>query len=150
DKVTVKGAVDELEDIEEDDIVVEYLSEDETVTTLVVTRDVVEGEVTRITDEDTFYIDGVKYDIAGLNIIDIVKLGDEGSFFLNHEGDVVDFDGSEKGPEDYAVVIGVADGDTEKDRFTENLSVDEYPSLKLATQDGEEIVFDIEVDVTKD
>ena len=151
DKVTVKGEVDALEDIEIDDIVVEYLSEDEEVTTLVVTREVVEGKATRITDADTFYIDGVKYEIADMSIIGDgnVKLGDEGTFFLNQYGEVVDFDGSELGPKDYAVVIGLASGNTDDDRFTGDLSVDEYPSLKLATQAGKEIVYDIEVDVTK-
>ena len=60
--ITVKGDATSLEDIEEDDIVAEYLSEDETVTTLVVTRDTIEGKVTRI-DDDTYYIDGKDYDL---------------------------------------------------------------------------------------
>ncbi len=149
DKVTVKGDADALEDIEEDDIVVEYLSEDEEVTTLVVSRDTVEGKVTRLADGDV-YIDGKKYDIAKVNVVDVYELNDDGVFFLNHKGEVVDFDGSAEGPSDYAVVIGVANGNTDEDRFSGKESVDEYPSLKLATQDGEEVVYDIEVDVDDD
>jgi S-layer family protein len=146
--ITVKGAVDSLEDIKVDDIVVEYLAEDESVTTLVVTRDTVEGKVTRIDDSNTYYIDGVKYDTADVNIDDTFALGDEGVFYLNHDGDIVDYDGESAGPTDYAVVIGKANG--EADAKFGSYSIDTYPQLKLATQDDETIIYDIEVDMDTD
>ena len=155
DKVTVKGDAGALKDIEENDVVVEYLSEDKEVTTLVVTRDLVEGTATRIITTggltEKVYIDGVEYDVAGLTVNDFAKveLGAEGLFFLNHEGEIVDFDGSASRPSKYAVVLALANGDTATDRFTGNLFIDEYPSLKLATQDGKEAVYDIKVDITK-
>ena len=155
DKVTVKGDAKALAEIEEDDIVAEYLSEDKTVTTLVVTRDVVEGKATRLITAgdktEKVYIEGVEYDVAGLTVkgFSKVELGAEGVFFLNHEGDVVDFDGSASRPSQYAIVLAVANGDTAEDRFTGDIFIDKYPSLRLATQDGKEAVYDIKVDITK-
>ena len=142
--ITVKGDATSLEDIEEDDIVAEYLSEDETVTTLVVTRDTVEGKVTRI-DDDTYYIDGKDYDLAGKALITDLELGNEGVFFLDHNGELVDFDGSGVGPTNYAVVLGVEEG-TVTEKFGKT-SVDDYPQVKLATQDDETVVLDIYVKI---
>ena len=145
--ITVKGDATSLEDIEEDDIVAEYLSEDETVTTLVVTRDTVEGKVTRI-DDDTYYIDGKDYDLAGKALITDLELGNEGVFFLDHNGELVDFDGSGVGPTNYAVVLGVEEG-TVTEKFGKT-SVDDYPQVKLATQDDETVVLDIYVKINSD
>ncbi|TWH77914.1 S-layer homology domain-containing protein [Sedimentibacter saalensis] len=140
--IKVTGDVDSLEDIEEDDIVVEFLSEDETVTTLVVTRNVVEGKVTRI-DGSKYYISGTAYDLSDLSIVASFDLGDEGVFFLDHNDEIVDYDGSSVGPTNYAVVIGFEPGTiTEKFNST---SIDDYPQIKLATQDDETVVFDVYV-----
>jgi len=144
--ITVKGDATSLEDIKEDDIVAEYLSEDETVTTLVVTRNTVEGKVTRVDGDDTFYIDGKEYDLARVNVSDVLELGDEGVFFLDHNGEIADFDGSAAGPSNYAVVLGVEDGKV-ADKFGK-VSVKDYPQVKLATQDDETVIFDLFVKVS--
>ena len=143
DAVKVTGAVDSLEDIEEDDVVVEYKADDDSVTRLVVSRDTVEGKVTRV-DGNNFYIDGTKYalGLAPYGIVaDDLALGDEGVFYLDHNGDIVDFDGDSQSPTEYAVVIGTAKGTTTT-KFS-STSIDDYPQIKLATQDDETIVFDV-------
>jgi hypothetical protein len=145
-KITVKGDAESLEDIEEDDIVVQYSAVDDEVTTLVVTRNTVEGKITKVSDADTFSIDGTSYDLADMSLVTAFDLGDEGVFYLDQEGDVADYDGDSVGPTDYAVVLGVEPGDTEVSFG--KFSVDTYPQIKLATQDGEEVIYDILVDLT--
>ena len=147
--IKVKGAADELSDIKVDDIVVAYASEDETAITLVVTRDTVEGKVTKIASGSTFSIDGTSYDLASKNLIGsgVLELGDEGEFFLDQFGDVADYDGKSVGPTDYAVVVSSADGEA-TERF--GTSVKTYPELKLATQEGEETIYKVEIVLNSD
>jgi len=151
EKVVVKGAVESLEDIEEDDVVVEYAGyndEEELVkTTLVVSRDTVEGKVTKVSGSK-FYIGGVAYEENAFTT-GILALGNKGTFFLDHNGDVVAFDGDENEPTDYAIVVGVSDGSVKVDRYG-NEAIDEYPQLKLVTQEGEEAYYDIYVDIEFD
>jgi S-layer family protein len=146
-KIIVKGDADSLEDIKVDDVVVEYLAEDDEFTTLVVSRDTVEGEITRIGGTDV-YVDGTKYKLnttAGHE--DSLLLGDEGIFFLDHNGKIVAFDGEGAGATDYAVVLDVASGEI-SGRFDNSL--DEYPQLKVITQAGDEVVYDVYVKLNSD
>ena len=112
---------------------------------LVVARNAVEGKVTRVYDADTFYIDGKSYDVAALALETSFDLGDEGIFYLDQNGEIADYDGEGVGPQDYAVVIGASNGDVEY-KFGK-YSVDNYPELKLATQGGAEVVYEVAVDV---
>jgi S-layer family protein len=145
-KVTVTGDATSLEDIEKDDIVVVYAAEDDSAVKLVVTRNSVEGKVTRVYDKNTFYIDGTSYDLASSSLVSNwgLELGDEGIFYLDQEGEIADYDGEAAGPTDYAVIIGSANGKIEK-KF--GISVDSYPELKLATQNDEEIVYELALDL---
>ncbi len=146
-KIIVKGDADSLEDIKVDDVVVEYLAEDDEFTTLVVTRNTVEGEITRIGGTDV-YVDGTKYKLsttAGAE--DSLLLGDEGIFFLDHNGKIVAFDGTGAGATNYAVVLDVAGG-TVSGRF--NNAIDDYPQLKVITQAGDEVVYDVYVKLNSD
>ena len=145
DNVTVTGAVDALEDIEVDDIVVEYKSYDGTVTKLVVSRETVEGEVTRI-DESSYYIDGVKYSTNGVGTL---ELGDEGTFFLDHNNKIVAFEGV-SGPTDYAVVIDIDPGTKKVARTTGKVSVDDYPLIRLATTEDEAVDYEVAVTLNSD
>jgi len=148
-KIIVKGDADSLEDIEVDDVVVEYLAEDDAFTTLVVSRDTVEGEVTRIGVTD-IYVDGTKYKVSTTEgAEDGILLGDEGVFFLDHNGKIVAFDGEGGGATDYAVVLGVEPGEIDDDRFGK-VSIDEYPQLKVVTQAGEEVIYDVYAKVNDD
>lgn len=143
DAVTVTGAVDSLEEIEIDDIVVEYKSDDDAVTKLAVSRDTVDGEITRI-DGKNFYIDGKKYTRNSL-ISTEWELGDEGTFFLDHNGKIVEFEGT-SGPTSYAVIVGSADGAKKDARIVaDGKEIDKYPIIKLATQDNETITYDVAV-----
>lgn len=147
-KIIVKGDADSLEDIEVDDVVVEYLAEDDAFTTLVVSRDTVEGEVTRIGGTDV-YVDGTKYKVSTTEgAEDGILLGDKGIFFLDHNGKIVAFDGEGGGATDYAVVLGVEPGEIDDDRFGK-VSIDEYPQLKVVTQAGEEVIYDVYAKVAK-
>jgi hypothetical protein len=148
DKITVTGDVTSIYDIEEDDIVVSYLADDESAVTLVVTRNTVEGTITKVYDSNTYYIDGVSYDSADDMICDDFDLGDEGTFYLDQNGEIADYDGESSGPTDYAIVFGAEDGVV--DSSFGDYDVDTYPELKLATQDGEEIVYEVAVEVDVD
>lgn len=148
DNVTVTGAADSLEDIEIDDVVVEYKSNDGTVTKLVVSRETVEGEVTRI-DGKNFYIDGTKYTRNSL-VLTAWDLGDEGTFFLDHNGKIVEFEGT-SGPTSYAVVMGSDNGTKIVDRVdATKFKVDDYPVIKLATQEDEAITYEVAVSINSD
>ena len=146
--ILVTGDAESLEDIAEDDIVVAYASQDTDAIMLVVTRNAVEGKVTRVYDADTFYIDGKSYDVAALALETDFDLGDEGVFYLDQNGEIADYDGEGVGPQDYAVVIGASNGDVER-KFNK-YSVDTYPELKLATQGGAEVIYEVAVDVDDD
>jgi hypothetical protein len=146
--ILVTGDAESLEDIAEDDIVVAYASQDTEAIMLVVTRNAVEGKVTRIYDADTFYIDGKSYDVAALALETDFDLGDEGVFYLDQNGEIADYDGEGVGPQDYAVIIGASNGDVER-KFGKYY-VDTYPELKLATQGGAEVIYEVAVEVKKD
>ncbi len=145
-KVIVKGAADSLEDIKADDIVVEYLAEDDEFTTLVVSRETVEGEVTRQGGTDV-YVDGTKYKLSETaGAASAPEIGDSGIFYLDHNGKIADYDTEvSDGATDYAVVMGVEAG-TVKDSFGK-VSIDDYPQIKITNQSGDEIVYDMYVKV---
>jgi len=151
----VKGAVTELADIEEDDIVSAYapLDQDPTVEapdklTLVVTRDTVEGKVTGISDSD-YYIDRVKYKLNdGLNMGDL-DIDDEGTFFLDDDGKIIAFEGESDGNRSYAVVYDdVIDGEFR--RTVRGYQVTETPTIKLSTAADERITYEFDIELDSD
>ncbi len=140
-KIIVKGEADSLEDIKADDVVVEYLAEDDEFTTLVVTRNTVEGTVTRQGGTDV-YVDGTKYKLSETSgAVSAPAVNDEGIFYLDHNGKIVDFDGEGEGATDYAIVIG-AEAGTISQKFGKK-SIEDYPQIKVVTQDGDEVVYDL-------
>jgi len=149
ENITVTGDATALEDIAIDDIVVSYVSDNDEVLTLVVTRNSVEGKVTKVTDKNTVSIDGTSYDLSSKSLVAdwALDLGDEGIFYLDQAGEIADYDGDSVGPTDYAVVIASEDG-TIDEKY--GYSIDEYPTLKLATQEGEEVVYEVAVEIDED
>ena len=146
-KIKVTGAVDSLEDIKAGDVIVEYLAEDDEFTKLVVSRETVDGEITRLGGTD-IYVDGTKYKLsetAGAE--DGLALGDSGVFFLDYNGKIVAFDGEVEGATDYAVVLDFAKGEVAS-KFSD--SIDEYPQLKVVTQSGDEVIYDVYVKLNSD
>jgi hypothetical protein len=121
-KVTVTGAVDDIYDIEEDDIVVAYAAkgydnDNTNITTvaveLVVVRDTVEGKVTEVNSTgSTVYIDNVKYTRSATEgRVDTFDVGNEGTFFLDDAGKLFAKEAStESNAKDYAVVIEAYNG----------------------------------------
>jgi len=146
DNVIVKGAVDAIEDIEKDDVVVSYLAKDKSKVELVVSRDTVEGRVTRTDETGYAYISGKEYKINKVSGY-TAELGEKGVFFLDHNGKIVASKTTKAEPTDYAVVINYDEGIAAPGRFGGDYEVDEYPVIKLATQDNEVVVYDVFVEV---
>jgi S-layer family protein len=152
DQVTVVGDATSLEDIKADDIVVEYAAfdsdNDVIQTKLVVTRNSVEGKITRVDGSDKVYVDGKYYELSGTRgAVSGLLLGDEGVFYLDQDGLIADYDGESAGPTNYAVVIDTAKGSVD-DKFTSSKSIDDYPQIKLATQADEEVAYDVQVKIS--
>jgi hypothetical protein len=84
----------------------------------------------------------VKYSTNGVGTL---ELGDEGTFFLDHNNKIVAFEGV-SGPTSYAVIVGSANG-TKKDAriVADGKVIDKYPVIKLATQDNEVITYEVAV-----
>jgi len=149
DQVTVTGAVDAIEDIEKDDVVVAYAAKDDAKVELVVSRDTVEGRVTRA-GSDYAYISGTEYKINTKSTF-VADLGERGTFFLDHNGKIVASETTKVEPTDYAVVINEAVGEVGEGRFAgEDFVVDKYPVIKLATQDDEVVIYDVFVEVDEE
>jgi hypothetical protein len=158
DMVTVDGDVDSLSDIEEDDLVYVYASDTEGdvdghpyILKLEVVRDVVEGvELQEVEDDDEAVFDGDDYDASlfgGLDF-DTFELGVEYDLTLDKDGDVYSMEEADEDDtvEGYAVYVSEANGDVDEDDFTEELSVDTEPRVKVFTDGGDVVIYDINTD----
>jgi len=151
----VTGDVTELSDIDADDIVTAYApydDEDPTIDApsklkLVVTRKTVEGKVTG-TDTNAYYIDRSKYKINDALNIDVLDVGDEGTFYLDDNGKVIAFSGDSEGSKTYAVVYDdIIDGEFRV--TTRGVQITKAPKVKLATASDETITYEFDVDLEK-
>ena len=152
DAITVTGAVDSLEDIEVDDVVIAYTAISGDTIKLVVVRESVEGLVDETNSTGTtVYVDGTKYSLSKV-VNSVVKgdivAGDEGVFYLDDAGKIFAIDTEGAALTDYAVVIGVENGTTAT-KFSDR-NVDDDPEIKLLTQEGETIVYPIYVELDGD
>jgi len=117
DKLTVTGEVDALEDIEVDDVIVLFAGAGERTPTadteklvIQVVRDTVEGKITRTNSDGQFYIDGKYYSASEFAQYDF-EVGEEGIYFLDHQGKLVDFEEDDADePKDYAVIVELLPG----------------------------------------
>lgn len=156
-RLVVKGDVDSVEDIEENDVVEVYepvdfdeSDEDGDNLTIIVTRDIVEGEFEEI-DDDTATIDGVELDYTSFDdtTVDMLEngdLGDDFTVYLNAAGEIAfieEYEGTVS--TDYAVAVGVANGTVDTD-FSD-IDVDDYPQIKVFTSDEDVIIYDVDVDL---
>ncbi|HHZ01904.1 MAG TPA: S-layer homology domain-containing protein [Tissierellia bacterium] len=145
-KLTVKGAVDTLEDIEEDDVIVLFAgaglvnakaNEPEKLVIEVV-RDTVEGKITETNKDGDFYIDGKYYSTSLYAPSGLVAVGDEGTFFLDNKGDILDFEpGSESSPVDYAIVTEFWNG------YVTGNGKEIKPEITLVNASGEEVTYNV-------
>lgn len=145
-KLTIKGDATELADIEEDDVLTVYVPLDDDTDdyfdkeaaskmTIVVTRDVVEGKVSKINSDNEAYINGTYHELNGVTL----ESGDEGLFYLDHAGKIFSFEeeGS-AGPGNYALVLDVTNG---YQSASDDGVVLADPKVKLMTASGEEITY---------
>jgi hypothetical protein len=148
DRVVVKGAVDSLEDIEEDDVLTLFYAggkaDDDVKLEIIVSRDTVEGRLTRISGSD-YTVGGKVYKLTKGSLVEgELTAGDEGLFYLDYEGKIFAFDeeGSDK-PGNYALVLDVTDGY----QTTSGGVILADPKVKLLTASGEEITYVLDEDV---
>ena len=145
-KLTVRGAVDTLEDIEEDDVIVLFAgkgvknaktTEPEKLVIEVV-RDTVEGKITETNKDGDFFIDGEYYALSLYAPDALVAVGDEGTFFLDNKGDIIDFEpGSESSPVDYAIVTEFWNG------YLTGNGKEIKPEITLVNASGEEVTYNV-------
>jgi hypothetical protein len=144
DKLTVTGEVDTLEDIEEDDVIVLFAGAGEVTTSadteklvIQVVRDTVEGRITKSNKDGQFYINDKYYTVSQFPKDDF-EVGLEGTFFLDHKGQLVALEEDDADePKDYAVVTEVLDGDYNE--TAKRVALDAEITLVNAT--GEEVTF---------
>lgn len=158
DMLTIVGDADSLKDIEEDDLVYVYASDSEddvdghpAVLKLEVVRDIVEGvELQEVEDEDEAVFDGDDYDASLFGGIDFdtEELGKDYDLTLDKDGDVYAMEESDDDDtvEGYAVYVSDANGDVNEDDFTGDLSVDAEPRVKVFTDGGDVVIYDIYTD----
>ena len=146
--------VDDDEDFDEDDVIEvyepwDYDFEDDDLT-LVVTRDSVTGDIEEYDGSDSIVIDGVELDYADAfadSYMSNSDLGDEYTAFLNSDGEIVFLDlvVGTKTAEDFAVIVGIADGTVSE--AWGDVDVDDAPQIKLLTADGDIVIYDVDVDL---
>ncbi|HBB28420.1 MAG TPA: hypothetical protein DC000_04070 [Clostridiales bacterium] len=118
DNLKVEGAATTLEDIQKNDIVYTYPAGGNTTipsaTTLFVVRDTVEGKVTKLDKaNETVYIESVGYkEISSFSALtmDNFALKDEGTFYLDKNGNIFAFDTKSSATSDYLIVTAVNSG----------------------------------------
>jgi len=146
-KLTVTGEVDALEDIEEDDVIVLFASEGERAPTkdtdklvIQVVRNTVEGRITRTNSDSEFYIDG-KYYAASQFAKYPFEVGEEGTYFLDHQGRLVDFEEDDADePKDYAVIVELLPGVISGTRTLADAE------MTIVNAKGEEVTYEFDED----
>ena len=135
-QIEIIGAVDDLEDIEENDVVYIYESAgtNNDRVRFEVIRDSVTGEVTK-KNSTYVYIDGDKYKYNGLTEADFT-LGEEVNVYLDKNGKAFGTDATEETETMYAVFV-----DNGEDTGNYNNSSSTY-LVKLFTEDGEVVEFE--------
>ena len=98
--------VSSLEDIAEDNVLYVYTDDKDDIRKVAVGTETVEGIVEELDEDDAVVtIDGTEYDIADNATSDAqdLEVDDDGTFYLDVDGDIYDFDGSGS-TDTYAVV----------------------------------------------
>ena len=154
DSLTIEGDVDSLEDIEQDDLVYIYASDEDSdyetpmVTKLLVVRDTFSGKYTRKVDDNTIVVGGEEFDYSvdedGFTYTP--SLGDDVILTLDKDGDIFDIDDDtvEEVDTDYALFIEFEDGDVED--ISGVKSVDSAPTMRVLTSGGDVVVYDVYTD----
>ncbi len=126
--LTKAGQIIKLSDLEEWDVLSVAKSLDGTILSVEVSSVKVSGKVTE-TEGDKRTINGKQYEIAK-NYVDEIKLGDEGTFYLDVEGKIAAVDASSTLSSNYAYAVD-AGLSTGFDRVLE---------VKVFNKDGETVI----------
>jgi len=154
ENLTIEGDVDKLEDIDTDDLVYYYASEDESdeypgKVKLLVVRDTFEGKYTKKVDSDTWVFGGEELDKSVDAVSSWTKtptLGTEYKLVLDKNGDLYDIQEATDDTtvdEDYALFIKESDGVLvdEADVYI----VDTMPKVRLFTAGGDDVLYEIDI-----
>jgi len=143
--------VESLEDIEEDDVVTYYVAGGYVVK-VEVSKEVVEGKITKVNKDGEMIINGKAYavreDAEGnqdlLAESDAVELTAEGKFFLNYAGEIVYAEAASTAADDFAIV-------TLTNKFdTKAYGDSDVMKIKMITVDGKESIYVIDKDYVED
>lgn len=142
-KITVTGDATSLEDIKVNDIIEVAQSEatKDKVTKIVVTRNTVEGKVTKIAGTK-YYINGTAYELNKA----VVGLGDNGTFFLDQNGLICDYVAGTgtQATTIYGIVQAFGTGTINDNGFAgSDATFVSYPKVKMVGMDGKVQVLDI-------
>lgn len=130
--------VSSLNDIKEDNVIELYLNKDSKITKVAVGTGSVTGKVTRINkDGDKFTIDGKAYDATEAFQKDAPSVGDEGTAYMNYDGDLAIWDEDNAASGNYAVVVA---------KDTQESFEKDVVKVKLFTAAGEEITPEVDSD----
>jgi len=151
-KVTVTGAVDDINDVKIDDIVIAYATQgnDNKVVPnsvkLVVSREVIEGKITDVNgDEDVVTINGKDYDVSAVPGVESFTAGQDGTFFLDNAGKIFATESSTaSNAKDYAVVIQTLPGEMRSSDERITLK----PEIKLMNAKGEVVTYEVSKSAT--
>ncbi|MBQ9915198.1 MAG: S-layer homology domain-containing protein, partial [Clostridia bacterium] len=126
--LTKSGQIIKLSDLSEWDVLSVAKSQDGTILSIEVSSNKITGKVEEM-EGDKRTINGEKYEIAK-NYKDEIKLGDEGTFYLDVEGKIAAVDTAATLSSNYAYVVdaGLSTG------------FDNVLEIKLFTKDGETVI----------
>jgi len=131
----VFGAVNKATDIKKGDVIY-YMTIGNSDPVIYVVRNTVTGKVTKVTDDNTFTINGKEYDRFSSSID--ISAGDEGTATLDKDGKIVKWDVTETTTTDnYALVLDVGSFGT---------GINDNNKIKLAKTDGTEAVYEVVYD----
>jgi hypothetical protein len=144
EKLVVKGDATSLEEIKEDDVLEFYygkgLVDEDSKLTIVVTRNTVEGKITRIAGDGDVTIDGVVYEESALIEGDAYEVGDNVILYLDQNGDIFSADNTDEvTADDYAVVKEIYNGYKVNNTSTGAVLAD--AKVKLFTAAGETVTY---------
>jgi len=154
ENLTIEGDVDKLEDIDTDDLVYYYASEDESdeypgKVKLLVVRDTFEGKYTKKVDSDTWVFGGEELDKSVDAVSSWTKtptLGTEYKLVLDKNGDLYDIQEATDDTtvdEDYALFIKESDGVLVDEAGV--YIVDTMPKVRLFTAGGDDVLYEIDI-----
>ncbi|QSX05271.1 S-layer homology domain-containing protein [Sedimentibacter sp. zth1] len=146
-KVTVTGAVNDINDIEVGDVVKAYASLNNTQVELLVVRDSIEGKVIKTnTAKDEVYVDtiGEYRDV----VIGTIEIGSEGTFYFDEDGNIFQFVGKNIAVAQEYQVVTVATDATLLNGAGSTLVLFDKATIKVMNAAGEVEKYKLAKDAT--